>query len=71
MELFSTNPALAVLLGDLVLSVLVGGAVALGRWLFRPQATRGNLAISLLLWIGFLVGFSVLRALFVSALWMF
>jgi len=70
MELFSTNPAIAVLLGDMVLSVVVGGAVALGRWLFRPQATRGNLGISLLLWIGFLIGFSVLRALLVSVMWL-
>ena len=58
------------MLSDLVLSVVVGGAIALGRWLYRPQATRGNLAISLLLWIGFLIGFSVLTALFVSVLWL-
>ena len=58
-------------LGDLVLSMVVGGGVALARWLFRPQAARGNLAVSLLLWIGFLTGFSVLRRVFVTVPWLF
>ena len=71
LEYYSLNPAITLLLGDLVLSVVVGGCVALVRWLSRPQATRGGLARALLLWIGFLIGFSVLRAIFVIALWAF
>ena len=68
MEYFtwSWSPIATLLLGDLGLSVVVGGAIGLRRWLSRPQATRGNPAGSLLLWIGFLIGFSVLRLIFIT-----
>lgn len=66
MELFTPNPALSVLVIDLVLSVVVGGGVGLARWLSLPQATRGLPFGPLLRWIGFLVGFSVLRMLAVT-----
>ena len=41
----------------------VGAAITLVRWLFRPRATRGSLAQALLTWVGFLIGFSVLRSI--------
>ena len=63
MDIFTPNPALSVLLIDLVLSVVVGGGVGLARWLSLPRATRGHPVGPLLRWIGFLVGFSVLRML--------
>lgn len=69
MEFVTWNPALSVLLSDVILSVVVGGAIGLARWLSRPQATRGHPFGTLLRWIGFLIGFSVLRMIFVTVIW--
>ena len=66
MDLFTPNPALSVLLVDLVLSVVVGGGVGLGRWLSLPRATRGHPVGPVLRWVGFLIGFSVLRMIVVT-----
>ena len=70
MDYYTTNPAITLLLYDGILSVVVGGAIGLSRWLSRPQATRGHPFGLLLRWIGFLIGFSVLRMIFVTVLWL-
>ena len=54
-------------LGQLVFTLIVGGAIGLGRWLYLPEAIRGHPVGSMLRWIGLLLGIALLRAVFSMA----
>jgi len=69
MEYLTLSPPTFLLPVDIAVSVVVGGAIAMVRWLSRPKGTLGSLARALLLWIGFLFGFSMLRSILTILVW--